>query len=180
MGLFFGAIALAILLSCVVGVISYASLPECPFCHSKGSFAHRYRRVDGGPDRRFGNNPVVCLKCGKKRGEQPLSPEKSAELEHWKKHGFDMGRSGQPNNIPAEIRPLAGSITPLSSAWNLAWNEGNRQYMWEQGFADGLAGRPHYIDGYNAWRAQAWQEGDAKRKRLHYFPSPNAKEKIKD
>jgi hypothetical protein len=91
---FFVVVGLGLL--AIVAAITYdfVNSPQCPFCHAKSSFAYRYRRVDDGPDLRYSNNHVICVKCGNKHGDKPPAPEESAELERWKKHGFELGRSG--------------------------------------------------------------------------------------
>lgn len=180
MEVFFIVVGLGITLFVVAAAHDFVNRPECPFCHARGSFAYRFRRVDGGPDLRYGNNHVICVKCGNKFGDKPPTPEETAELEHWRKHGFDTGRAGREDEIPVEIRPLAGTTTKLSAAWYTARHEGFQEFSWEQGFAEGIAGLPRPNAVYNAVRAQAWQEGDAKRQGLHYFPSPYSTEKIKD
>ena len=37
-----------------------SKLPSCNNCGKKGAFVFKHRRVDGGPDRRYGFNPVLC------------------------------------------------------------------------------------------------------------------------
>jgi hypothetical protein len=36
---------------------------KCPKCGTRGTTQWLYRRVDGGPDRRYHNNRIICLKC---------------------------------------------------------------------------------------------------------------------
>ena len=58
------------------GVIAYFSTSKCPSCEARGTLTHLHQRVDGGQDRRFSYNPVVCRKC-----DWPRTAKKSAPLE---------------------------------------------------------------------------------------------------
>jgi hypothetical protein len=63
----FGETLFLVLLPCAVVawyVFKYRTTPVCPSCHARGDFIYRHRRVDGGPDMRYHNNPLVCSKCG--------------------------------------------------------------------------------------------------------------------
>lgn len=55
-------IILAIL---IVGVLVYiyANRPVCPSCQNKGDLVFLHRNIDGGPDRRYRYNPLVCPHC---------------------------------------------------------------------------------------------------------------------
>lgn len=172
----------------IVAAAIYAAQPEvehtdpqlCPHCQTKGLYAYRFSRVDGGPDLRYGHNPIICVRCGQEHGTRPDTPEEKAELEKWQKHGYDQGRRGEESALPVEIRPLAGQTTKLSAAWCLAHFKGHTEYEWETGFADGLAGKQQRSGIADFNYTQAWIEGDAKRQGLHYFPTSDAKEKVKD
>lgn len=39
--------------------------PACPSCGSKSGSVFMHQRVDGGPDRRYHHNPLICAGCGK-------------------------------------------------------------------------------------------------------------------
>jgi hypothetical protein len=62
----FGIIFLLVLAFAVLVVVagSYFTVP-CGNCGSKAGRRFRYQRVDGGPDRRYHNNAVICRSCGK-------------------------------------------------------------------------------------------------------------------
>ena len=55
-----------IVLCCVALVVAvvYFTQAKCPACASRGTLCYLHQRVDGGPDRRYNYNPVVCRKCG--------------------------------------------------------------------------------------------------------------------
>ncbi len=61
---------LALFLSLVVGIIVglgflvYVFIPRCASCNSKAGFRYRYPRIDGGADRRYLDNPLLCVQCG--------------------------------------------------------------------------------------------------------------------
>jgi hypothetical protein len=161
-------------------VISHLMTPRqyCYFCKNNEVFVYQFRRVDGGPDLRYGNNHIICVRCRHKLGDRPEPEELIAAKERWRSAGFAVGRAGKPNEIPAEIRPRAGEHGPLSVAWNHGWSEGDRQHEWYEGFAAGVAGKRVYTT--TSPRYAGWLEGDAKRQRLHYFPDIDASEKVKD
>lgn len=51
----------------VVGLmiaIGHFSSEPCPKCGTRGTVKHRHTKVDGGPDRRYKDNPKVCSNCG--------------------------------------------------------------------------------------------------------------------
>ncbi len=41
----------------------YSNLPVCPSCKNKVKLVFLHQRVDGGPDRRYNYNPLVCPYC---------------------------------------------------------------------------------------------------------------------
>lgn len=46
------------------GCIAYFTQTKCPSCQARGTLAHLHQRIDGDPDRRFRENPVLCRNCG--------------------------------------------------------------------------------------------------------------------
>lgn len=44
-------------------IVFYYSAPECPNCKTRGTLRYLHQRIDGGPDRRYHNNPQICVKC---------------------------------------------------------------------------------------------------------------------
>jgi hypothetical protein len=62
--LIIGAIGIGLLIVIKVDKRYIASLPVCRGCGSRGHFVLRHRRIDGGPDRRYHYNPLVCAQCG--------------------------------------------------------------------------------------------------------------------
>jgi hypothetical protein len=47
----------------VLALLFWINMPKCKSCGSR-SFGHTHRRVDGGPDRRYHDNPIRCQRCG--------------------------------------------------------------------------------------------------------------------
>lgn len=43
---------------------NWAMAPICPRCGESHSKRYPHQRKDGGPDRRYANNPLTCAKCG--------------------------------------------------------------------------------------------------------------------
>lgn len=48
----------------VLCAIAWAVAEPCANCGSKAGSDYTHRRVDGGPDRRYHNNPIRCRSCG--------------------------------------------------------------------------------------------------------------------
>lgn len=42
----------------------WAAAPICPKCGAARSKRYPHQRKDGGPDRRYSNNPLTCMECG--------------------------------------------------------------------------------------------------------------------
>ena len=40
--------------------------PQCGYCESRVGHRYTHSRIDGGPDRRYHNNPLICINCGRK------------------------------------------------------------------------------------------------------------------
>lgn len=49
---------------CLVLACIWLLREKCKSCGSRLGFKWRYARVDGGPDRRYGNNSMHCISCG--------------------------------------------------------------------------------------------------------------------
>ena len=56
-------LVLAVVIALGIGI--YYLKPACAKCGSRNS-GYLHPRVDGGPDRRFSYNPIVCRSCGKR------------------------------------------------------------------------------------------------------------------
>lgn len=165
---------------CVVWCTCRPPKVDCHFCQQKQVFRYRFQRVDGGPDLRFNNNDVICVQCGHKHGEKPIAESVLAEQCCLRQQGYDAGLQGQESEVPAKIRPNIGQTSLSASAWYEGWYAGNQQYEWTAGFNAGLLGTPQYSGKRDVFRFAGWIEGDAKRQGLHYFPTKDATEKIKD
>lgn len=49
--------------------------PKCNHCQSRFGFRYKYSRVDGGPDRRYHNNYLICKSCGVSQSN--INPERN-------------------------------------------------------------------------------------------------------
>ena len=58
--LYFAAVISSI---AALATLIYYLQPQCSKCGSR-SRGHVHSRIDGGPDRRYSYNPVVCKRCG--------------------------------------------------------------------------------------------------------------------
>ena len=56
-------ISIAVILILIIAIGNYKNLLVCKTCGHKGALVFFHRRIDGGPDRRYGNNPLVCPSC---------------------------------------------------------------------------------------------------------------------
>ena len=60
---FVAIIVIAAIIFTAVIISQYANLPICQSCGKKTKLVFLRRRVDGGPDRRYNHNPLVCQYC---------------------------------------------------------------------------------------------------------------------
>lgn len=58
-----GAFLLFVIPAALVAVIWWVSRDPCPRC-TRRALGHRHARKDGGADRRYSFNPIVCHSCG--------------------------------------------------------------------------------------------------------------------
>jgi hypothetical protein len=116
----------------------------------------------------------------KARPPVPVEPTVAPRAaSHWAQLGKETGLSGAPSEAPDEIWQEFGTVpSPALRAWQHAWREGNRQHLWDKGFAAGTAGE--IIAGTDWYETTGWSEGNAKRLGLPYFPSISAPARITD
>ena len=60
---FFILLIIGAIIFIIVLFNEYSNMPVCQGCGKKSGLAHLHRRVDGGPDRRYHHNPLVCPYC---------------------------------------------------------------------------------------------------------------------
>lgn len=64
LGVLLGSLALIVCAGALwVYVDSVRNRPWCKNCGSKQGWTYRHVRIDGGPDRRYNDNPKVCESC---------------------------------------------------------------------------------------------------------------------